>query len=266
VQPTICPTCGSDRRDFCVGHCPDNWHGRGPISNVCVVDSTGKVVYPLPKVERYGYIGESGLTRYRVQYDTDGVGRSLYRDATPEEVSGFLAEKEAKLVEAAELLKAKKERKIMHTEQEKDRARECANLVLECCADIYEYGRVSGLPSDMSDALESATCKILAYHDEQSQIYKDEITRLQGELESEYRRGRRDAGVARQSQTLEAKYQKAICALREIQWKSPRSKGSNEHCPACNNWRFNCGGKGVHDGNCPIGNALKDAPAEKNNE
>jgi hypothetical protein len=225
VQPTTCPTCGSDRRDFCVGHCPDIWHGNGPISNGCLVDSTGKVVYPLPKVERYGYIGESGFSRYRVQYDTDGVGRSLYRDATPEEVAGFLAEKGVMLAARAPI--------------PNDKPGSWIGSYCHICGKFYG-----------SMELSRTVC------------YKCGSDRIAAPTPSAD-----DAtGVARQSQTLEAKYQKALRALREIQWKSPRSNGSNEHCPACNNWRFNCGGKGVHDGNCPIGNALKDAPAEKDNE
>jgi DNA invertase Pin-like site-specific DNA recombinase len=32
-----CPTCGSPERDNCVGFCPDDWHGSGPVTNGVLV-------------------------------------------------------------------------------------------------------------------------------------------------------------------------------------------------------------------------------------
>ena len=45
------------------------------------------------RIERWGYIGEGGLTRYRVKIGTDRVGRAVYREATPEEIQEYLNSK-----------------------------------------------------------------------------------------------------------------------------------------------------------------------------
>jgi ribonuclease BN (tRNA processing enzyme) len=67
---------------------------------------------------------------------------------------------------------------MMPTPQEVERARECALLVLECCADLYEHGRKSTHPSTMADAIESATQKILAYHAHASVEEAEKVRRL----------------------------------------------------------------------------------------